>query len=244
MSKPRQHLLDGLDALSLGQCGPRDHDHGQAELARRVDLGTRAAAAGIARDQKLDAARTHQREIILQREWASGDDHFGVGQRQCAVRRIDKAQRVGMLRPGRERRETLPADGEKDVGAWLGQRSDRAGNIGDLDPVVAGRTRPRRAFQRDQRHAGGFAGLDRMTAHFGGEGMRRVDHVCDALGTKKICQSRCATEAADARRQRMPERNLRAPGIGIDRVDVFARKGFSEPVGVACPAQDEGARHV
>ena len=72
------------------------------------------------------------------------------------------------------------------------------------------------------------AGLDRMAAHLGGEGMRRVDHMRDALLPDVVGKSRRAAKAADPGRQRVAERNLRAAGIGIDRVDARARERRGE----------------
>ena len=66
MTKPRQHFLDAFHPRPFGQGGACDHDDGQAELARRVDLGARAVAAGIAGDHPFDAARAHQFTSRLQ----------------------------------------------------------------------------------------------------------------------------------------------------------------------------------
>jgi hypothetical protein len=82
-----------------------------------------------------------------------------------------------------------------------------------------------------------------MTAHLRGERMRCVDDMRDALLPDEIRESFRAAKAADPCRQFVAERNLRASGIGIDRVDLFPHKRFRELVGIACSAQNEGA-HV
>lgn len=243
MSKPRQYFLDAFDLWPIGQRGAFDHDNGKPKLARSIDLGAGAGTAGIASDQKLDAARAHQFAVAFKCEWAARDDELGLGQRQRTVRCIDKSQRIGVLRLGSEGREMLPADGEKDARAFFRQSGDRCIDVGDLDPMVAGRANPRRALQRNQRDAGRSAGLHRMPAHLGRERMRRIDHVRDGLLANEIRKSRHATKAADPRRQLVAERDLRAARIGIDRVDVFADTSFRKLVGVACSAQNEGA-HV
>ena len=243
MSKPRQDFLDAFDLWPIGQGGAFDHDDGKPKLARSIDLGTSAGAAGIASDQIFDAAPAHQFAVVFKCERAARDDELGLGQRQRTVGCIDESQRIGMLRFGRKGREMLPADREKDARAFFRQSSDRCIDIGDFNPMVAGCASPRRALQRNQRNVRRGAGFDRVPAHLGGKRMRRIDHVRDALLANEIRKSRRAAKAADPRRQLMTERDLRAPRIGIDRVDLLGHASFSELVGVACSAQNEGA-HV
>jgi len=137
----------------------------------------------------------------------------------------------------------LSADGEKDARALRGQGGDGRVDIRLLDPLVASRAQPWRAFQRQQGNARFRASFDRVAAHLGSKGMRRVDHMCDALLADEVGKTLHAAEAADPRRQRMVQRNLRAAGVGIDRVNFLADKSVRELVGIACSAQDEGA-HV
>ena len=121
MTEPRHHLLDALDPRPLGQSGARDHDRraGRARARRRswrarrcrrncARRGIRCRASASARDR-------------LERERTARDDHFGVGQRQRAIGRIDEAQRVGVLRLCGERREVLPADGKEHARGCVGQ---------------------------------------------------------------------------------------------------------------------------
>jgi len=139
--------------------------------------------------------------------------------------------------------EMLPADGKKDGYRFLGQGGDGRIDIAYFDPVVADRARPWRALQRDQANTRFRASPDRMAAHFGGKRMRGVDHVRDALLADEVGKTLHAAEAADSRRQRMAKRNLRAAGVGIDRVNLLANKSLRELIGISCSAQDEGA-HV
>ena len=241
MMKPRYHLIDALRALPIGQFGSRDHDHGEAKLARGIDLGACAGATGIARHDPFDGPQTHQFELTFQRERPTRDDDFGAWQRRGTIRRIDKAQQKGVLRLCRKGRNVLPADREKDARGLIGQGRDRGVDIGDLDPGVAGHAVPGRAFQRDQRNARRCARHHRMSAHLGGKGMRRVDHMRDLLCLEKVGQSVSAAKAADPGRQLMWERNLCPSRIGIDRIDPTSRASVRELVGVARSAQNEGA---
>jgi hypothetical protein len=241
MREPGQHLLDAFDTRPLGQRGAFDHDDGKPELSRRIDLGASAGAAGVAGHQKFDGARAHQFAVALKREGTARDDDLGIGQRQRPIGCVDKAQRIGMLRFHGEGREMLPADGEKDARAFFRQRRSRGVDISDLDPMVGRGANPWRALQRQQRNACCCAGLDRMPAHLGGERMRRVDDMRDALPADEVCKPGHTAEAADPGRQRMAERNLRASGVGINSVDLLADKPVRKPVGVTCSAQNEGA---
>jgi len=244
MRKPRQHIFDALDLRPLRQCGPCDHDDGEPQLARGVDLGTRAVAAGIAGDQPRDIACPHQLAIVCERERPARDDDLGIVQWQGAVGRIDQAQRVAMLRLGGKWREMLPTDREKHVCRRLGQGCDGRGDVGDLNPAIVGRARPWRAFEREQRHTRRGTGVDRVTTHLGGEGMGRVDHMRDPFAADVVRQPLRAAEAADPRRQRMGQRNPGAAGIRVDRIDWRARNGVRKAVGVTCSAQNERAYHV
>ena len=241
MTKPRQHVLDTLDARSVGQGGTFNHDHRHAKLARSVDLGAGATAPGIARHQEFNGARAHQLAVALKRERPARDDDFGIGQRQRTVGRVNKSQDIGVLRLGGEGREMLPADGEKDACAFFRQCRNRGVDIDDLDPMVARYANPRRALQRQEREVRRGAGLDCMPAHLGRERMRRVDYVRDAFLADEVRKSRHAAKAADPRRQLMAEWNLRAARIGINRIDLLADACRRKLIGVACSAQNEGA---
>ncbi|MGY4320453.1 hypothetical protein ACVWW1_009780 [Bradyrhizobium sp. JR3.5] len=206
-------------------------------------LGARATSAGIASDDPRDGARTHQRELALEREWAARDDDVGTGQWQRLLRRIDETQRIGMLRPAAERRDVLAADREEHVGAAVRQRRDRRDDVRDLDPAVAGRLVPGGTFEREQQRCGLRARGDRVAAHFGSEGMRRVDHMRDALAMQIIGKTADSAEPADPHRQRLFGRSGGAPTIGIDRVDPRAGHRSGKRIGVGRSAQDQGAHH-
>ena len=137
MTKEGQHILDTFSSWPLRQIGPCDHHDGQAEFARGIDLGSRAAASRIARDDPFDAARPHQVEIAGKRERTARHDHARIGQRQRCIGRIDKSQSVGVLRLAGESREMLSADSEEHAGPLVGQ-GGRGGRLVDyLDPVIA-----------------------------------------------------------------------------------------------------------
>ena len=123
------------------------------------------------------------------------------------------------------------------------QRTNGRIDVRDIDPVVAGHARPWRALQSDQRCACRNTSLDCMPAHLDGERMGRIDKMGDPFLPDIIGKSRRAAETAGPRRQRMRKRNLRAPGVGVDRVDARACKRLRKRVGIACSAQEKGAHH-
>lgn len=243
MTEPRQHIRDAFDARPFGQKRARDHDDGKFELARGIDFGPGAVAAGIARDDTFDAARAHEVAIAVQREGAAGNDDLGVGQRQSRVGCIDKAQEIRVLRFCGEGRQMLPADGEEHPRRRVGQRGCGSVEIGDFAPPVTVRSRPRRALQRDQRGLRHSTGFDRMAADLGRERMGRIDNVRDPLLPEECGETFDAAKAADPRWQCVRQRNPGAAGIGVDCIDVRARNSFREPIGIACSAQYERARH-
>ena len=137
----------------------------------------------------------------------------------------------------------LPADGEEHPRRCVGQGGCRAVDIGNLVPPVAFHSRPRLALQRDQRGSCRSTSLDRMAAHLGRERMGRIDHVCDPLLPEECREAVDAAKAADPRRQRVRQGNPGPASIGVDGIDIRARKSVREPVGIACSAQYERAYH-
>ncbi len=240
MTEPLHYFGDTLDPSAFGQLRSRDHDHGNAKHTSRVDLGARAVAAGIAGDDPRDLAGPHHLELALKRERPTRHDHIR-GKGQGPFGRIDEPQRVGMLRLACERRDVLAADGEEHVCGRGGQRGDRSVDIGDLNPVVAGRFQPRRAFECDQLRAGLRARLNSIAAHLGGERMRGVDHMRDAFAADGVGQPVHAAEAADTGRQRLVGRRAGATAIGVDGVDACARDLRCELARIGRSAQNEGA---
>lgn len=242
MTKPLHDFSHALHLQPLGQFGPRDHDHGQAKHARGLDLCACAVATGVAGDDPIDATRTQHVQFAVERERSARyDDVRGKGQRR--VGRIDETQRVGMLWLRRERRDVLAADGEEHARGRFRKRSDCGVDIFDFNPDVAGRSSPGRALDRDQRCAGLRAGFDRVTAHLGRKGMRRIDHMRNAFAPDVFGKPAYAAEATDARRQRLIGRNPRTAAIGIDSINARARDFGGEQARVGNSAQDKGARY-
>ena len=76
MSQPLHHLRDLVCLVPGRHLRPVDHQDRQAETARRLDLGIGPRAAGILRDDKLDA-------VLLSTEpYRFTEDHADALERQ------------------------------------------------------------------------------------------------------------------------------------------------------------------
>jgi hypothetical protein len=244
MSEPQHHLGDAFRPRPVGESRPSDHDAGQAQFARGVDLGTSAGSSRVAGDDPLDAAGAHQLQFAGKCEWTASHDDIAVGKRQRLVRWIDKSQGVGVLRPGAERGNVLAADREKDPGAWLGQCRDRGSYIRYLDPVVAARLGPWRSFERHQWRTGRRTGLDSVAAHPGSKRVGGIDDVRNPFPANVVGKPAYTAETADPRRQLLLGERAGAASIGIDRLEPLARDSVRKQMGTARSAQDEGAHHA
>lgn len=243
MTEPMHHFGHALNPQAVGQPRPRDHDHGNPQHAGRVDLGARASAAGIAGDDPGDAARAQHLQLAIKRERSARHDHIrGKGQGRFGW--IDETQRVDVMRLRRKWRDVLAADGEEYFCRAFRKNHDDSVDVGDLDPAVAGRLGPGRALQRNQWRARLRARFDRMTAHLGSKGVRRVDQMRDACVTDVVGKSGHSAKAADAGRQRLVGGGAGAAAIGVDSFDARARDLRCEQARIGCSAQNEGANHV
>ena len=240
MTEPLHDLGHASHPRPIRQFRARDHDNGKAEFARGVDLGARTGSARVSGDDPLDHARTQQFQFAVELEWSAGYDDIGVGQRQRSIRRIDKSQGVGVLWLGGEGSDMPPANGQENVGRRLGQRCDGRRDVAHFDPVVAGCPGPLRPLQRHQRRPRRRASLNRVAAHFGGEGMRRIDDVRNSFPPNVVGKAARAAEPADAPWQGLADRRARPASKAIDRLEPRARERIRKQVGIACSAENEG----
>jgi len=243
MRKPAQDFVHARSPRPLWQFRPLDHDDGEPKLARGIDFGARAGAAGVARHDPLDAPHAQQIQFAVKRERASRDNEICIRQRQRTFRGIDESESVGVLRSCGERRDVLPADGEEYARRLIRQGRHRRRDIGNLGPVIAEHLGPRWALQRDQRRVRRRASGNRVAADLGREGMGCIHDMCDAFLANGIGKTICSAKPAGAGRQGLIDRDLRPSGVGIDPVEARGRKRRCQKIGFARSAQNEGARH-
>ena len=115
MIEPGHRVLDRLDRRHLRQHRPAQHDHRQAERARRRDLAVGRRAAAVLRDDDLDPMLLEQRAIVGFRERPAAGDIARMRHGERRIDRIDAAHEIMVLRRAGERRELLAAEREKDA---------------------------------------------------------------------------------------------------------------------------------
>ena len=243
MIEPGHRLCDALHHAARGQDWPFHHDDGQAQRTRGLQLGARAAAAGILGHDMGNARLLQQGQIIGggERPTAKHDPAIGQGR---GLRRIDQPQQIMMLRPRGKEPRLLLADRQKDPRGRVGQGLQGGLHIRDAVPAVTGLRGPCRALQRDQRQAKAFAGGMGVAAHPGGERMRGVYQMGDALGLHIGAKPRNPAKTPNSCGQGLRHRLRRAPGIGKHRIPpgLGQRAGKGRSLGRA--AQKKDACHV
>ena len=161
---------------------PRDHDHRQAEHARRLDLGVGRAAAGVLRDHDVDllarsagAARRRDRTVRA----ACSRTRSGGQSRLAAARSAARCSGAAALR----RRSAVPAGRDSGRRGAAPCRAHRAAATASGRP--ASDRRPRACQAGRTSEASGTpvsrAGRDGVGGNLVGVGMRGVDHRVDRL---------------------------------------------------------------
>lgn len=223
--------------------GSVDQDDRQAKGAGGAQLCLRPRAPGVLGDDHVDLVVAQQGKVAFDRVGASGNDSMGVRQRQGIGRRIDKAQKIMVLRGLGESGQGLAADGKEHPVRGLTQRFDGSFRVGDKGPVVAFARSPWRAFQSDQGGSSYGTSSDGVSAHLYGEGVCRVDQMSNGFGFQVFRQSRDAAEPADADGKGLGDRGLGTAGVGINRVHVRIGQRAGHRGGFGGSAQKKDTRH-
>jgi len=244
MTEPTHYFGHAFHALPVRQLGAFDHDDRQTKRTRGLDLAARAFSAGVAGDDPFDSARAQQFHLALQRERSARNNDFRVRKRQRLVCAIDKPQEIGVLRFCRESSDVLPADRKKDTSAIYRPSHHRGSDIRHFNPFVAGHPQPWRALKRNQPRSRRLARRNGVAAHFGREGMGRIDDVRNSFSPNKVGKPARAPETADTDWYRLVGRRASPPSVGIDRITTSAGDLTRKQVGIARSAQNEGAHHA
>jgi hypothetical protein len=228
MIEPGDRLIDCLDRGRIGRRRPADHDHVDAERARRGDLAVGGVAAAVLRDDDVDRVRAHQRAVARFAERTARGDVGNVRQRQRWIDGIDTAKQITMLRRAGKGLKLAAAERDEDFAAVWSDGGNRGARVADLDPAVAGDGRPRRPLQRYKSNAGRARGGGGVLRHNIRIRMRGVDQRIDALGGEMIREGFRAAKAADAKRYGMGQRRSRAAGERQRHIEFGA---YGEPFG-------------
>ena len=242
--KPVQHALNRGADRPWGQGRAVHHHDRQAQFSRRHELRLGALATCILGHDDLRAMVAHQGKVILVAEWPAAQYHPGIGQRQRLTGRIDQAQEVMMLRRRGEVAKALAADGKENTGRLHGQGCGSLLSALHRDPVLTRPGHPGGALQSHQGNSREFSGFHRVLRHLRREGMRGIDHMCDALVVQEGHQSLNAAKSPNALGQGLADRGLGAPGIGIDACHPRLGQGAGQVSCFGGAAQKKDARHV
>lgn len=242
----RQGLFDIRSGRHIGQHRAAYHQHADVQLARGRELGVSGTAAAVLADDRVDAVVLKQIDLSGFVKWSARHDVLRVRKSQLRLDRVDAADQVKVLRRALERRKFLTAECEKDPPRLLvSEHGCNAQGVGNFFPSVAGRRRPRRPAQRDDRDTDIGRSGRRVRRNLRGVGVRRVDQNIDAGFPEMLRQSIHATEAANAHRHGMRHWLFGAPRKRQRDIEVSAlSKAPGELPRLGCAAQDEYARGV
>ncbi len=238
MRKPVQNLCDSRKLGPLWQNRAVDHQHRQAQCARRVQLGPRTGASCVLGDNKLRPMALHQRAIVGFGKGPSGNDNFGIRQGQ-AVGVIHQTQQKIVLGLGCKILKMHTANGQENPLCVPGQCIDSRRDVRDVMPVIAGLRRPRRAGQRGQGRLRCPTRLDRIPAHLGRKRMGCVHDMSDGVVADVICQTFRPAVTANTYWQRLRAWRFHSSRVGIGSRNPLFRKGFSQGVGLGRAAKDQ-----
>ncbi len=242
MSQPVQNLSDRRQFLPRRQAGPVDHQHGNAQRPRSVQLGARAGAARVFRDHQFGGVAFHKLKVAFDRERPARDDHIGLWKWQI-VRFVDQPQQILVLGLGGEFPQMHPANGQKNAPHGAFERGNSCRNVRNVLPTVALLRNPCRSGQRNQRNTCGFAGSDGIPAHLRGKGMRCVHDMRDRVVAGIAVQPIGPSEPADAHRQRLRARIVHTPGVRVDCLHPPFGKAAGQRIGFGRAAKKQEVGH-
>jgi len=207
--------------VCIRQLWSRDHDHGNAELTRRNDLGVSRRAAGILADEHPDPAFAHQRQLILELKWTAPQDHFREWRQIAGRWRVHRTNDIAMLRCALERRQLGSADGEKHGSRCLAQHHACILGIRDLPPIITPVTLPGRPMQAQQRQTAVPRGRDGIGRNARSVRMCRIDHGTNTLVAQPRRKPFGTAETTDARIAPREQWRFRAARQRIGRTEAL-----------------------
>lgn len=210
--EPRKRRVDASKLCTGWHSRTVDHNDRQAQLPGGMYLGLSARSACVLRHDQFNRVATHQSKITVDCERPAIHDHSGLGQRQRAFGRIDKAQEVLMLRIGRKGIELHSANSQHDARRRSVQSRNGSGNIWHRLPNVLGRRLPGRAHQRGKRHVELCAGHKGVLAHLARKRVRGVNDMARSRVTQVAFEPLNAAKSAHTHRQWLPFGPVHTPG--------------------------------
>lgn len=211
-AQPLNNIIDTMRFLTLRHRRAFDHNDRQAEVPGGEYLGHSPRSAGVFRDDEVGAVVAQQRSVAFHRKRTAIQTHGDMRKGNCCGWRIDKADKVLMLRDGDELGEMHPSNGQKHALRRPIKRRNSPGNVRDRLPVVLLGRQPRRSRECDERNVSRRAGSDCVSAHLVRKGVRGIDDMRDAM-LNNVCRKAAHTaEATDPQGQGLRLRAVDASG--------------------------------
>lgn len=240
----RDQFPDSGGRRRLRQFRPTDHDYLDVERPCRCDLAVAGAPAAVLGDDGVDTMQSQQFVFRLHRERPARKKVMRVWNGQRRLDRIDAADKIEMLRCGRENADLLTSDAQEHAARSCSKRPHRVRHIVHPGPAVAFSVPPAGAAQSQYRHASPLRRLRRVGRNARGIGMRGVDQQFDSLLGQMSRQPFCPAEAADPHRNQLANRVFGAAGQRKRDMEFGrGREPFRGLPGLRRSAQNENA-HV
>lgn len=245
MADGAERSVDIGDRVTTGMRGTCDHDHGNAQSPRRLDLAVGRRAARVLANHRLNAIAAQHGDLIGESKRATGRYIPRMGHDKRRLDGIDAANKIVVLWCGLAGQKFLTTKRQKRVAAFLPQSGHGTVDIGHLAPIVSRRLYPRRTLQRNQRHPGHTCGFDRIGGYARGIGMSGIDQQIECVVFDETRQSARATKATAAHRHRLDHWIPGATSHGQKKtIAGFSSQFASQDTGVRRATKNEyGACH-
>ena len=239
MTKPAEDLVNRIGLAARRQGGACDHDDGDSQRARSMQLCDGSGAAGVFGNNQLDVMRAHQLGVTCNIERAARDNHRVVRHRRRRRGRIDKTQDVMVLRLISKAFQVQAPDCEHDPLRCAAEGCDGRRHVSDVAPLIRFSGLPGRTSDGDQRDAGGVTGSNGIAAHLLGKRMRCVYDMRDLLCFDIGNQSGDAAKAANTLVNRLWTRAFDTARIRQRCRNTLVRHGAGELACLSGAAQDQ-----
>ncbi len=198
---PCKDIVGGRQFEPLGLGWAVDHYDRKVQRAGGGELGVSTCSAGVFGDDEVDFVGLHQGFVGGFGKRAAIHNDLGLRQRKGRFGRVDKAQKVAVLRVWREVGQMHPPHGEHDIAGGTVKGRNGGGNVGDMGPVIAGLRGPWGTREGSERHVCSLGGGNGIMAHPGGEGVCGVDQMGDLVVAQESGEAIRPAKAADTLRQ-------------------------------------------
>jgi len=210
MIDPGRSIVYGLDRLDVRESRPAQHDHRQAENARRRDLAVGRRAAAVLCHDDIDAMVVQEPALIGFVERTTAGHINGMRHGERRDHRVDAAHHIVMLRGVDKGRDLLAAEGNEDTARCVAERPYDSRNVVDFDPAIPRNRDPAGSTQGQQLNSRPPGGVPCVRRNYGRIRMGRIDEHIDFLVNEIIRQAFGAAETADPHRNRLQRRSSRA----------------------------------